>query len=365
MRVCIVSSYVPSHIGGIETYVRELSSFLASAGVGVTVFGKYHRDFFEEHGKIRVIGIRMPKNYLTEKFRFTSSDYLLSEFKFWKAIKQEDFDIFHGNAGCFFPELFGKKIPFVQTFHGTAAGILSGSKVKLRSYQEFLAMLPDSILTKRYDAAVAVSQKVKNELVTLCGVDPKTVKVIYSGVDTGKFRIQDKNNARRKMGLPSGKYGLWIGQDPIRKSLGMAIKTVRGLDDVRLLVVGVAGESDAKIIYFGQVDEDTKIPLYNCAEFLLFPTLDEGFGLVTLEAMACGLPIIISKECPAKEIIDEGIHGFVVADKKPESYREKIAMLLKDDVEYKKMSTSCRKLAEKYSWGNQGKEYLTLYKRLL
>jgi UDP-glucose:(heptosyl)LPS alpha-1,3-glucosyltransferase len=197
-------------------------------------------------------------------------------------------------------------------------------------------------------------------------INPNKIKVIYNGVNTDKFRIFDKTASRKKLGVPlKNKYAIWVGSDPNRKGLLIAIGAIRRLSGVKLLVVGVNGVSDEKVVYFGRVSEVMKLLIYNSTDFFIFPTLYEGFALTPLEALACGLPIIISKECTTKEIIHEGVHGFVVNERKPECYAEKIEVLLNDDKRYQEMSYNCRKLAEKYSWENQGKEYLKVYEKLV
>jgi len=120
------------------------------------------------------------------------------------------------------------------------------------------------------------------------------------------------------------------------------------------------------VLYRGRVqDFQLFLAHYNAADFLIFPTRFEGFPLVPMEAMACGLPIIISKECPTREIITDGVEGFIVDQRKPEIYAEKILTLLDDYSQDQDISLRCRRLAEKYSWANAGREYLKLYLHLM
>lgn len=166
------------------------------------------------------------------------------------------------------------------------------------------------------------------------------------------------------MGLSKNKdYVIWVGNNPKVKGLSTAINAVKGLRDVYLIVVGVSGTNFENIIFCGEVQDKAQLcRLYNAASLLILPTLYEGFPLVTLEAMACGLPIVISQECPTKEIINDGLEGFVVNERNPKAYSERIKYILDlDNHNYQEMSFRCRKLAEKYSWENQGKEYLEVY----
>ena len=367
MKVCLISSGIPSNVGGVENVVNELSNYLSQSNIDVTVMGKSKENFIRKSGKRTIVGFRMT-DYLPRKLHFAHYEDYNSQLKIWRIFPKENFDIVHGgNDNSLFLLLFAKKRPLILTFHGTLAGGIASRKNAMIPYHYFLNTAPEAISARRCDVVVACSKKVKQEIETFYKVKSNKIKVIYNGVNTQLFRPIDNVLARKNLGLPTeGRYAIWVGTNPTLKRLDLAIKATRLMKGMRLLVVGVNGKSDENVIYFGAVtDLSKRILLYNCANFLIFPTRYEGFPLVPLEAMACGLPIFISKECPTKEIIREGIHGFIINEKKPEAYAEKIEKLTKNETMYLEASTSCRKLAEKYSWENQGREYLNLYKKLI
>jgi glycosyltransferase involved in cell wall biosynthesis len=363
----MVSADVPTRIGGVEVFVNELSNFLSNTGIDVTVIGRDYKDYVTKIDCKRIIGVRLI-DYLPKILRFAHYADYIYQIKVCRRMPNEHFDIIHGgNDNCFFLSLFRKEAPLVVTFHGTLAGGYSQCHVRLKPYQYLLSTYPEKNIAHKCDATVACSKSVKNELVNFYGVNPRKIKVIYHGVDINKFRVQEREKARKKLGLPSkNKYGIWVGTNPRLKGLETAIKAVRRLHEVKLIVVGVTGESDEKVVYFGRVNDLAKrVLLYNSADFFIFPTFYEGFPLAPLEALACGLPIVISEECPTKEILEDGVQGFVVGERKPECYAEKIETLLNNDACYREISYNCRKLAERYSWENQGKEYLKIYEKLV
>ncbi len=253
-----------------------------------------------------------------------------------------------------------------MTFHGTLEGVCHrkyGSKI---SPHLFTVFLPEKVAALRCDLVVACSKAVKNELVSFYGVNQNKIAIVHNGVNVNKFFPQDKKWARRELGLPpKNKYALWIGTDPIRKGLSIAIKAVEKIPNIILLVVGISGNNFGKTIFLGKLSEAKIMDAYNAADFLIFPTIYEGFPLVPLEALACGLPIIVSAESNLGEIIDEGVHGFVVTERSPSAYEEKIKFLLNDDVMLEKMSFECRNLAVKYSWKKQAEKYWKIYRRII
>jgi len=115
----------------------------------------------------------------------------------------------------------------------------------------------------------------------------------------------------------------------------------------------------------GKLSEQDLITAYSAADVLLFPTVYEGFPIVPLEALACGLPAIVSKQSNLGEIIKEGTHGFIVKSENPTAYQEKLDQIINDTTTLQELSTKCRALALDYSWQNQAEKYWLLYQRLL
>jgi glycosyltransferase involved in cell wall biosynthesis len=350
------------YAGGVENVVNELTSFLVSRKAKVTIFGRYDMDFTEASQNCKTVGVR-PYDILPGRLRFAHYDKYSYSLKVWRKIKGEGpFDIIHGHGdNCFFPSLFRDDTPFIMTFHGTLRKNMPENSPRLLPvyYTEKVAAL-------KCDIAIAVSKAVKNELTTFYGVDPNKVKVIYNGVDVDNFVPQNKIQARKKLRLPANnKYGIWVGGDPKRKFLSTAIKAIKDFKDLRLLVVGTSGKTSKKTIFLGRVSENDLISAYNAADFLIFPTTYEGFPIVPLEAMACGVPIIVSEESNVREIIKDGVHGFVVRDKNPLSYKDRIELLLNDAEMLNDMSIQCRKLAVNYNWKKQAQKYAEIYERLM
>lgn len=366
MRICMISG-LAKYPGGVEHVVDELSSFMVNHNATVTVFGKYYRDFVESSHNFTTIGVR-PYELLPPRLRFPDYEQYVYNLKAWRKTKvYGPFDLIHGHgSSCFFSSIFRTKKPFLMTFHGTMEGIFSkkyGSKI---SPHLFTVFYPEQVAALRCDLAVACSNAVKNELVTFYGVNQNKIAIIHNGVNVNKFFPQNKNLARRKLELsPKNKYALWIGTDPIRKGLSIAMKAVEKIPNIRLLVVGVSGNNFGKTIFLGKISEAKIIDAYNAADFLIFPTIYEGFPLVPLEALASGLPIIVSTESNLGEIIEEGVHGFVVKEGSPSAYKEKIEFLLNDDVILEKMSLECRNLAVNYSWKKQAEKYWKIYQRII
>lgn len=361
MNVCMISGYA-SYSGGVENVVNEICRYLIEKNVDITVFGASKKDFVEKKPKFTLAGVH-PYNIVPERLQIAFYPKIAFSLKTRQKINKTDaFDLIHGHAdNCLFYALLRTKKPFVMTFHGTWAK--SQERIVPQTMPVYCA---EKIAAQRCDIAVACSNAVKNELTDFYGIEKQKIVTIHNGVDVNKFTPQTKAEARKRLNLPvDRKFVLWVGSAPQRKGLYTAIKAVKSLPNVTLLVVGSKGENLFNTVFLGRVSENELIAAYNAADMLVFPTVYEGFPVVPMEALSCGLPLVVSYESNMGEIISDGVHGFTIQQGSPEKYREKIQLILKDEVLINKMSSECRKLALKYSWSVQAQKYLDLYNKIL
>ncbi len=362
MNVCMISG-LAKFSGGLENVVGELTKFLIDRDAAVDIYGRSNQDFEESEHKCRIIGVK-PYSFVPHLPGIPHYGKFEYNLKTWRKIKSHGpYDIIHGHGdNCFFSSLFRDKTPFLMTFHGTMAKFLEGATdPRLRP-----SLYPERVAVARCDIAVACSNAVKNELIHYYQTSAEKIKVIHNGVDVEKFVPMDKKEARRKLSLPErNKYALWVGSNPLRKRLQTAVKAVEKSQCSKLLVVGMMGRNVGKTVFLGKIPEHDLITAYSAADVLLFPTIYEGFPMAPLEALACGLPAIVSEESNLGEIIEEGTHGFVIKGGNPLAYQEKIDLIINDDSRLEEMSVKCRELALNYCWQKQAEKYWRIYQGLL
>jgi glycosyltransferase involved in cell wall biosynthesis len=343
MNVCLISGFA-NYSGGLENVVDQLDFYLKSKRVDVTVYAEKKPNY-------------LPKQLWSFYHRRSSYHKLIYSLESWHNIQTQKFDVIHGHGdNCFFPALLHSKshIPLIMSFHGTAI-----KSISTHDPRTLPSVYAEKVAASNCDVAVACSQAVAKELKDYYGVS--RVQVIYNGVDTDMFVPRNKIQARDKLNLPYNKqYALWVGHDPIRKGLQTATKELQVFPNIHLLVAGLNVPNSKGIICLGHTSIETLIDAYNAADFLFLPTLYEGFPLVPMEALSCGLPILVSKESNMVEIMKQGKHGFVVNDG---SYKDKIE-ILQDPIVRSAMSNNCRELALEYNWKKQAEKYLLLYQHL-
>jgi glycosyltransferase involved in cell wall biosynthesis len=178
------------------------------------------------------------------------------------------------------------------------------------------------------DGHVAVHRQVAGWLRSLYGLKAP-VTVIENAVDAGLIERLSRLSPRqdRNRGLTA----VWAGQTGYRKGLDVALTAVaRARDDLpglRLKVVGVPeGRPAAGVDWLGVIAPGAMAEIYHEADLLLFPTRYDSFGLVVIEAMAAGLPVIVS-DAVADGIVKDGRNGVVIAGHDPSDYARALRRL--------------------------------------
>jgi glycosyltransferase involved in cell wall biosynthesis len=220
---------------------------------------------------------------------------------------------------------------------------------------------------KKYEKVIAVSSATADSLKRVFPEIKEKILSIPNGIDTKRFEIKEsKEELRKKLNLPDGILGICVGRlAPFKnqKFLVKVAKEIKG-DDFCILIIGDGDEYENlksqiekekledKVKLLGFVPSD-EIPYYlKASDIFLYPSLKEGFGIVILEAMASGLPVVIFKEIYIEEFgrnISVAINEqeFINYTKKLVEYkkfRKELDEKMKDDI----LQLDIRKVAEKY-----------------
>lgn len=176
-------------------------------------------------------------------------------------------------------------------------------------------------------AVICISHMVKDDIVRRFGTDAAKCEVIHLDIDHEKFhprvRTEFRESTRAKLGIPgSAPVAVFAGSGFVRKGVTAFLQTVARQPRMRGIVVGhdkAIAKFKAQAMNIGVANRvhftggvaDVR-PYYGAADVFLMPTLYEPFGLVYGEALACGLPAIVSRDAGAQDWIVEGQNGFVV-----------------------------------------------------
>ncbi|OGW73643.1 MAG: hypothetical protein A3J72_03190 [Nitrospirae bacterium RIFCSPHIGHO2_02_FULL_40_19] len=212
---------------------------------------------------------------------------------------------------------------------------------------------------------------------------------VPNGVDVKQFkRGEGDDKVKRRYNLMDNKIVGYVGRISREKGIQHligAFKIVRDKrDDVKLLLIGPYLDSEygdfiyysdlvSKIrdyrieddaIFTGVIKHEELPPYYNACDILSFPSdCEEPFGIVSIEALACGKPVIVTDTGAFREIIRDGQNGFIVPKKNPHAIAEKIMLLLDDEALRKSISQAAAESAKYYSFESIAKRYEKLYEK--
>jgi len=234
-------------------------------------------------------------------------------------------------------------------------------------------------IKRRYKKIIAVSNGIKRELIEFYNVPKEDVVVIPNGVDPEEFKPDRKKRqkVRGTLNIDENEVVLMFsGYEFKRKGLKYVIEALPKIKNgVKLLVVGKDNPTPYKklaqklgvldkIIFTGFVPDISEY--YSASDVFVFPTLYEPFGLVITEAMASGLPVIVSEFAGASEIIKNGYNGFLIKNPtNPNEIAEILNTIIGDDKAMRQMSKNARKTAERYSWDNVTKRLVDVYEEVI
>jgi UDP-glucose:(heptosyl)LPS alpha-1,3-glucosyltransferase len=221
----------------------------------------------------------------------------------------------------------------------------------------------------RLKGAIAVSDFVRRDLIAQFGLAPSVVTTIYNGVDLERFRpdkLETRTRVRKEFGIPEfAAMVTFVGHGFARKGLGFLIDAFAMFKSDRyLLVVGndravgaFRRRADAhgmgsRVIFAGSQPAIERI--FNAADALALPSLFEPFGNVALEAMACGIPVLVSSQCGVAEILPQALREFVV--ERPEDPSELAGKLEAILQRQEELSAAARAAAAEFTWERHGRE---------
>lgn len=186
------------------------------------------------------------------------------------------------------------------------------------------------------------------------GVNEDKISLVPYGVDLKKFSLKEEYNQNKKFKL------LYVGGISPLKGVSYLLEAHRliGIKDIELILIGglnyrsILKTKEGVVKHINYVPNNNLTTYYQNADVFILPSLDDGFGLVVLEAMACGTPVIVSENTGAKDVVRNGINGFVIPARSVEAIKDKILFFYNNRDKVKEMGLNARKQAEQYSWEN-------------
>ncbi|MEM6822059.1 MAG: glycosyltransferase [Verrucomicrobiota bacterium] len=198
------------------------------------------------------------------------------------------------------------------------------------------------------------------------------IEVIHYGLDLKTFLPIDPAVARSALNLPNDSLIIMFAADGLhieRKGLNILVEALSKLNGSFVLLTAGAGQPQLpkklNHIHLGNLEEDRLLALaYSAADFFVIPSKEEAFGQTSLEALACGTPVLGSNRGGIPDMIQPGINGSLVNEHTVDAWHQALKTFSEDRAHLVKMRSACRESAcQTFSENRQAQDYLDLYKR--
>jgi D-inositol-3-phosphate glycosyltransferase len=375
--------------GGLNVYVLELSRKLAALGCQVDIFSRRSSDLLPEVATLAP-GLRAihldagPREAMAPETVYDHLGDFEKQLSAFAASEGVRYEMVHshywlsGLVGTRLRQAWG--VPHVTMFHTLGEVKNRSSQVE---HESRLRIEAEASVAMAADAIVCATEHEKSLLVHLYGAEPDRIHVIPLGVDLEVFRPLDKEAARRELGFKDERIILFVGRLEPLKGVDILINAASMLEsDMECSVLIVGGDEtsraaqaelqaltrdlgmDHRVAFVGAVDHD-KLPLfYNAADVCVVPSHYESFGLVAVEAMACGVPVVASRVGGLTGTVKDGETGYLIPWLCPEPFAERIEMLLDNEALRRSLGEAAREAVARYRWENVARAVLDLYDQL-
>ena len=400
VHTCPLATLGGKETGGMNVYVRDLTREFSRRGIYVDVFTRSQNPHLPhvmhslgEYGRVIHIPTGPEEPYSKHKIFDYLPEFVDNVLQFARR-EGITYDLIHshywlsGWAARDLQAVWGA--PIVQMFH--TLGEVKNQIAAPSEREPQRRIDGEREIMQFADHLVAATPAEEEQLVTLYGADPRKITIIPPGVDTQMFHPHEPDDAKLRIGVkPCEHMVLFVGRieplkgiDTLLRAMGLlANECPLWCHDLCLAIVGgdpntteneemdrlkmirrELGITDL-VTFLGARDQDRLHHYYSAAEMVIMPSHYESFGMVALEAMACGKPVIASEVGGLAHLVRDGVTGLHVPNGDPVKLAKAIAQLAQDHELRERMGRAAHLYAQQYSWECIADKMQTLYGKAL
>lgn len=408
MKICTISLHSCPYSqlggngsGGMSVYLKELTSALVDfPDVAIDIFTRVQSSLCVEakevSPQIRVIQLKGgPQHPIDRKDLYEFVPEFSGNLLDFLMRHKEEYDVVHshywlsGLAGGYIKQKLG--LPLVHTYH--TLGFMKRRALGQKEHR--CRAQSEQHLAHISDVLISPSKEEKKNLVSEYGISPSKVKVVYPGVNRKLFYPIRIQSVRQKIGCKKDDFVLlYVGRIEPVKGLMTVIRSLEMIGEInqellertKLLVIGGGkrekefasndeatqiidlvnrGRLSDSVIFLGSIDQSQLKNYYSAADALIVPSLYESFGLVTVEALACGTPVIVSKVGKMKTIVREGENGFTFRPNDPASLSQCLLHFFSHKNQLWTQESIREDIIQRFSWEKTAEETYHILARLI
>jgi D-inositol-3-phosphate glycosyltransferase len=384
---CPYSEVGGAENGGMSVYIRSVTDRLARQGVRTVIFTRKEyaaapRDLDVPPGCHLVHVSAGPEVPLDKSGLFYHLPDFYRGVSAWTRENGVEFDLVHshywlsGWVGRRLSQAWG--IPWVHMAH-TLGRVKDRDRPAGANRESDQRIAVELEIARSCNRLVAPTAREVDDLAYLYGADRSCIDAVPHGVDLDRFQPRDPAELRGRLGLAAGhQVILFTGRLERLKGVETVIRALPPLGAEagrpRLLVAGadsgngvteagqftgerarleaLAGELGVadQVTFLGAVDHAELPFYYSLADVCAVPSYSESFGLVALEAQACGTPVVASRVGGLADVVSDGVTGFTVPDHDPQVYAQRLGLVLTDGALRERLGRAGVAFAGQYSW---------------
>ena len=375
--------------GGMNVYVRELGRALARSGVHCEIFTRAESldtpSRVAEPGLVvREVRAGPPRRVAKETLPLLVEEWTEGVKSCLLDLELAGHEIVALHANYWLSGLAGHRLkhaldlPLVSTFHTLDRVKAEASPEELSAGEPARRAQAEAEIVGCSDVVLASCEVEADQLISLYGARPERIEIVPPGVDHAFFSPGDTAQARRALRLPTeGPLLLFVGRIQPLKGLGMAVEALARLatqpgrvGGARLVVVGgPSGPHGAdelasvrrkidrhglaeRVVFFEPVGHEALSTFYRAADACVVPSRSESFGLVALEAAACGVPVVAAAVGGLTSIVEDGVTGWLVDGHDPDALADRLGAVLRSPGMAAEMGHAATAAASRYTWAD-------------
>ena len=379
MNICLFADSFLPKIGGMELAIHYLADALCKKGCRVTVIAKYYRGEmpFAHQYTLRRYGNRIPFSGRT------GLDALAGVASLLMAHSREAFEVVnsHGSSLAASRVYLAKKSglfkkPFIITPHGEDVQIVPEVGYGIRLKPKW-----DRIVRRNLQAAdhvTAISTSIINQLDF---IPSDRISIIPNGIHLSEFSTLEKGFLQQRLGLAQqDKIVLSVGRNRRVKGYEYGVRAFAAIKkewpecDLKYVIIGKKTDElrplirnlnlHSTVYTIPHMSREEIVKAYASAWCFLSPSLSEGLSLVSIEAIACGLPLVVSNVPGNADIVRDNGCGIIVKGKDPGEIARKLIHLLKYRREYDLYRERALNRAPSYDWSAIADRYIEVYRQV-
>ena len=380
--------------GGMNIYVIESAKRMAAVGVDVDIYtrksSENQPEVIEYEKGIRIINLNLPVG--TKKEEIPSLIPALAQ-EFKEKIRNQGYSIIHSHywisGKVAMPAAKEFEIPLVHTMH-TMARVKNSALAEGESPEPMIRVQGESQIVEAANALIANTDAEAASLVGLYDACPDNVAVVAPGVDLYNF-TPNRKDARYHLGIDPKKLVIsFVGRIQPHKGPEVLIRAINEMmthnpelrpvlqvfitggasgvknhEDIRMRELVTWLKLDDVIKFLEPLSREKLPDLYRSSDLVCVPSYSESFGLVALEAQACGTPVVASAVGGLRTAVADGISGVLVDGHNPKAWSSVLARLLMEPQRRILLSLGAVEHASHFGWDATARGTLDVYDRLI